>query len=324
MTGDSTGNLGRAGVIGLVVVALLVLGVQRLDTLLSLGSNDGEVTAYFTDSSGLAEGDRVEVAGIPVGTVTDVAIDGPRIRVVAELDEPVRLGDGTAAAIKVGNLLGSKYLELLPDGDGRLSGPIPLERTDPAYDVVQAVSDLSTTVEDIDTTRLGRALETVADTFDGASPDIRRAVAGLSDLSRTVASRDEALTALFSDTEQVVASLDGSKEDLSRFVSSASLLLDEVDHQRATIHAAHRAQHRAVGAAARARRRQRARDHSGAAQPRAGRPGCSRAGRTSCAGRCTTWRRSRGSSSTRSAAARGSTPTSPTCPDTVSTTGPDR
>ncbi len=236
MTGESRGNLGRAGVIGLVVVALLVLGVQRLDVLLSLGSDAGEVTAYFTDSSGLAEGDRVEVSGIPVGTVTDVAIDGPRIRVVAELDQPVNLGSGTGAAIKVGNLLGSKYLELLPQGDGRLSGPIPLDRTDPAYDVVQAVSDLSTTVEDIDTSRLGRALETMADTFKGASPDIRRAVAGLSDLSRTVASRDDALTSLFSDTEQVVASLDGSKHDLSRFVSSASLLLDEVDRQRATIH----------------------------------------------------------------------------------------
>ncbi len=236
MTGESRGNLGRAGVIGLVVVALLVLGVQRLDVLLSLGSDAGEVTAYFTDSSGLAQGDRVEVSGIPVGTVTDVAIDGPRIRVVAELDQPVNLGSGTGAAIKVGNLLGSKYLELLPQGDGRLSGPIPLDRTDPAYDVVQAVSDLSTTVEDIDTSRLGRALETMADTFKGASPDIRRAVAGLSDLSRTVASRDDALTSLFSDTEQVVASLDGSKHDLSRFVSSASLLLDEVDRQRATIH----------------------------------------------------------------------------------------
>ena len=236
MTGDRTGNLGRAGVIGLLVVALLVLGVQRLDALLSLGSGGGKLTAYFTDSSGLAEGDRVEVAGIPVGTVTEVAIDGPRIRVVAELEESVDLGSGTAAAIKVGNLLGSKYLELLPSGDGELSGAIPLERTDPAYDVVEAVSDLSTTVEDLDTTRLGRALQTMADTFDGASPDIRRAVAGLSDLSRTVASRDQALTALFADTETVVASLDGSKEDLSRFVTSASLLLDEVDRQRATIH----------------------------------------------------------------------------------------
>lgn len=236
MTGDSTGNLGRAGVIGLVVVALLVLGVQKLDVLLALGSDRGEVVAYFVDSSGLAEGDRVEVAGIAVGTVTDVQIDGPRIRVVAELEQAVNLGQNTAAAIKVGNLLGSKYVELLPAGEGTLTGPIPLERTDPAYDVVQAVSDLSGTVEDIDTSRLGRALQTMADTFRGSAPDVRRAVAGLSDLSRTVADRDDALQSLFADTEQVVASLDGSKEDISRFVRSASLLLDEVDRQRDTIH----------------------------------------------------------------------------------------
>ncbi len=237
MTGDSAGNRGRAGVIGVLVVAVLTLAVQRIDVLLALGSNGGEVVAYFTDSSGLAEGDRVEVSGIPVGRVTDVAIDGPRIRVVAELEEPVSLGSDTGAAIKVGNLLGSKYLELVPEGDGELDGPIPLERTDPAYDVVQAVSDLTTTVQDIDTTRLGRALQTMADTFDGSAPDVRRAVAGLSDLSRTVASRDEALEALFADTETVFASLDGSKEELSRFVTSASLLLDEVDQQRATISA---------------------------------------------------------------------------------------
>jgi phospholipid/cholesterol/gamma-HCH transport system substrate-binding protein len=235
MSGESTGDLRRAGVIGLVVVALLVLGVQKLDVLLALGSDRAEVVAFFTDSSGLVEGDRVEVAGIPVGRVSDVEIDGPRIRVVAQLDQEVSLGSGTGAAIKVGNLLGSKYLELLPGGDGVLSGPIPLDRTDPAYDVVQAVSDLSDTVEDIDTTRLGRALQTVADTFDGAAPDVRRAVAGLSSLSRTIAGRDDALRALFADTEQVVSTLDGSKEDLSRFVRSASLLLDEVDRQRTTL-----------------------------------------------------------------------------------------
>ena len=235
MTGESTGNLGRAGVIGLVVTALLVLGIQRLDVLLALGSDRAEVVAYFTDSSGLVEGDRVEVAGIPVGAVSDVRIDGPRIEVVARLDQDVHLGSGTEAAIKVGNLLGSKYLELVPQGDGMLSGPIPLERTDPAYDVVEAVSDLTGTVQDIDATRLGRALQTVADTFDGAGPDVRRAVDGLSALSRTVASRDNALRLLFTDTEQVVASLDGSREDLSRFVRSASLLLDEVDRQRGTI-----------------------------------------------------------------------------------------
>jgi phospholipid/cholesterol/gamma-HCH transport system substrate-binding protein len=217
------------------VVALLVLGVQRLDVLLALGTDRAEVVAYFTDSSGLGEGDRVEVAGIPVGTVSEVAIDGPRIEVVAQLDQEVRLGSGTEAAIKVGNLLGSKYLELVPQGDGVLSGPIPLERTDPAYDVVSAVSDLSDTVEEIDTEQLATALDTVASTFRGAAPDVRRAVQGVSDLSRTIASRDRELQSLLSGAEEVAGSLDGSKAQLSRFVRSAGLLLQEVDRQQAAI-----------------------------------------------------------------------------------------
>lgn len=226
----------RTGLIGIVTVLLLMVLTQRLGDLVDLLGGGDEVTAYFSDSTGLAEGDRVEISGIAVGRVKDVAIDGPRIKVVAAVDNPIRLGRDTTAAIKVGNLLGSKYLELHPEGDGRLSGPIPESRTAPAYDVVSAVSDLSTTVQEIDTRQLGKAMDVVADTFRGASPEIRRAVSGVSDLSAAVYSRDTELRSLLSDTETVVASLDGSKEALSRFVRAASLLLAEVDAQRDTIH----------------------------------------------------------------------------------------
>jgi phospholipid/cholesterol/gamma-HCH transport system substrate-binding protein len=225
-------RLGLYGTVGLVLVLLLT---QRLDALAhALGGGD-RVTAYFTDSTGLSPGDRVEVSGIAVGRVTSVEIDGPRIRVEARVDSPARLGDRTTAAIKVGNLLGSKYLELEPAGQGSLTGAIPISRTSPAYDVVQAVSDLSDTVEEIDTRQLARALDTVATTFRGSAPDVRRAVQGVSRLSRVVAARDTELRSLLSGTETVVASLDESKESLSRFVRAASLLMTEVDRQRVTI-----------------------------------------------------------------------------------------
>ncbi len=183
----------RVGLYGILVIALLLLGAQRLDAIVELMSDSDEVTAYFTDSSGLAEGDRVEIAGIAVGRVREVEIDGSRIRVVAGVDSPVELGDRTRAAIKVGNLLGSKYLELEPRGTSALTQAIPLERTSPAYDVVSAVSDLSDTIEDIDTEQLATALDTVAKTFRGSSPQIRRAVTGVSALSRTIANRDQEL-----------------------------------------------------------------------------------------------------------------------------------
>ncbi|GAA1921012.1 MCE family protein [Nocardioides marmoribigeumensis] len=225
----------RVGLYGSVALVLLVLLTQRLDALAQVLRGGDHVTAYFTDSTGLSPGDRVEVSGIAVGRVTSVDIDGPRIRVEARVDDPVRLGDRTTAAIKVGNLLGSKYLELEPAGQGTLAGAIPTSRTTPAYDVVQAVSDLSDTVEEIDTRQLAQALDTVASTFRGAGPDVRRAVSGVSRLSRVVASRDEELRSLLSGTETVVASLDDSKESLSRFVRAASLLMAEVDRQRDTI-----------------------------------------------------------------------------------------
>ncbi len=225
----------RVGLYGIVVIALLLVGAQRLEAIGRLLSGSDEVTAYFTDSSGLAEGDRVEIAGIAVGRVREVQIDGPRIKVVAGIDSPVELGDRTRAAIKVGNLLGSKYLELEPQGSDALDAAIPLERTTPAYDVVSAVSDLSDTIEGIDTDQLATALDTVAQTFRGASPQIRRAVTGVSALSRTIAARDQELQDLLSGAETVAASLEGSKEQLSRFVRASSLLLAEVDRRQAAI-----------------------------------------------------------------------------------------
>jgi phospholipid/cholesterol/gamma-HCH transport system substrate-binding protein len=223
------------GLYGVVVVVLLLVGAQRLGAITELLSGSDEVTAYFTDSSGLSPGDRVEISGIAVGRVREVEIDGTRIRVVAGVDSPVSLGEETRAAIKVGNLLGSKYLELEPAGRGALEEPIPIDRTVPAYDVVSAVSDLSETVDEIDTRQLARALDTVASTFRGAAPDVRRAVQGVSDLSRTIAARDRELQSLLAGAEQVTGSLDGSKEQLSRFVRAAGLLLEEVDRRQAAI-----------------------------------------------------------------------------------------
>lgn len=237
MTGAVTGlsRQGRVGLYAVVVAALLLLGVQRLGPLMETLRGGQEVTVLLSDSSGLSPGDRVEISGVAVGRVREVSIEGTHIRVVAGVDSPVRLGDRTRAAVKVGNLLGSKYLELEPGGQGSLTAPVPLSRSAPAYDVVSAVSDLSDTIEEIDTRQLATALDTLATTFRGAAPDVRRAVRGVSALSRTVASRDRELRSLLEGAEQVAGSLDGSKQQLSRFVRAAGLLLAEVDRQQQAI-----------------------------------------------------------------------------------------
>lgn len=227
-------NPAVAGIAGIVLVALALLGVARFDQLPLIGGGDRELTAEFTDASGLEPGNRVEIAGIAVGSVDDITMGRGRVVVHFSLDQAVRLGTSTRALIRVGNLLGNKYLEIVPSGAGRLdaSRAIPLERTEPAYDVVAAFGELTETVEDIDTDQLASSLEAVASTFRGSTDDVRSAVRGLSDISRTIASRDDDVQSLLTGAETLTSSLDGSKADITALLQDATLLLAEIDKRR--------------------------------------------------------------------------------------------
>ena len=86
----------------------------------------------------------MQVSGYRVGQVSSVELDGPRVLVKFNVANDIRLGDRTEAAIKLKTLLGTKILEVTPRGDGQLNGPIPLDRTTPAYQLPDALGDLTT------------------------------------------------------------------------------------------------------------------------------------------------------------------------------------
>ena len=82
------------------------------------GSTNG-YSAVFTDASRLETGDTVRVAGIRVGTVTDVSLRRRPQRCWSKFDadRDIKLTTGTKAAIRYLNLSGDRYLELV-DGPG--------------------------------------------------------------------------------------------------------------------------------------------------------------------------------------------------------------
>ena len=225
----------RAGAVGLVACAIVVALAMNAGRLPLIGHGGREVSAQLADASGLRVGDRVEVAGVDVGRVEDMWIGEGHIVTTFTVDESVRLGDATTARIKVGNLLGSKYLELVPAGAGPLDDTIPLSRTEPAYDLTTAFEDLTQTVEPIDTDQLESALGALAETFRGAGGDVRSALRGMSRLSRTVASRDEELDRLLQSSALLTGTLDGSREDVAALLRDAAVLLDELDRRRDAI-----------------------------------------------------------------------------------------
>ncbi|MGW6643012.1 MCE family protein [Streptomyces iakyrus] len=225
------------GAVGLTVLALLTVAAFNADRLPVIG--DGETySAAFAEAGGLKPGDEVRIAGVKAGKVEEVDLDGDHVKVTFKIKGEPAFGTGTGASIRVKTILGAKYLALHPKGRGRLEpgSEIPLERTVPAYDVVQAFSDLTTTTEKVDTDRLAKALDTISTTFEDSPQEVRESIKGLSKISRTVASRDKALKELLDHANGVTGVLADRSGDLTALVEDGDKLFKEISKRRAAIH----------------------------------------------------------------------------------------
>lgn len=225
------------GIAGLVILALLATAAYNADNLPIIGG--GTVyTAQFSDAAGLRAGDPVYIAGVEVGRVTAVQLAGDRVQALLRVRD-AWLGDQTNAAIEIKSLLGARSVSLDPRGQRALDPrtPIPLARTASPYDVVEALSGLSGTLQQIDTAQLEQSLQTLAATFRATPADVRGTLNGLSRLSETIASRDQQIHHLLAGTEALTGVLAGRNAEFERLLADGNLLLAEVRRRREAISA---------------------------------------------------------------------------------------
>ncbi|MFG2195890.1 MCE family protein [Streptomyces sp. NPDC048639] len=225
------------GAAGLATLALLVTAAFNVDSLPLIGNGES-YSAAFSEAGGLKSGDEVRIAGVKVGKVDDVDLEGDHVKVAFRVKGDPEFGTRTGASIRVKTILGAKYLSLEPKGPGQL-GPgarIPLNRTVSAYDVVEAFSDLTTTTEKIDTDQLAEALDTVSTTFKDSPAEVKASIEGLSRLSRTVASRDKALGDLLKRANGVTGVLSDRSDELTRLIKDGGALFEEIGKRRKVIH----------------------------------------------------------------------------------------
>lgn len=224
-------KIGIAGILVLVLGFTLAMNFERLPLV------GGTVyQAEFTEAAGLRPDNEVRVAGVKVGTVSDVELEGDRVLVSFRVND-AWVGDNTAVAIKVKTLLGQKYLALDPRGQQEQSPsePIPLQRTMSPYDVMEAFSDLSGTVDEIDTDQLAQSFRTVSDTFQGTPDEVSGALDGLSELSQTISKRDEELSRLLDNTAQVSRTVSDRNAEFEKLLNDGNLLLEELNARRDSI-----------------------------------------------------------------------------------------
>lgn len=224
--------------LGLAAVGVLVVMVGSMLLVHALGAGYKHYTAEFAQAASLRPGNPITVAGIPVGEVTSMKLDGDHVEAGLKIRDDVALGKDSKASIKVTTILGSRYLAVEPDGSGSLAnGTFDLAHTDVPYDLQSALKDATTTFEQVDSDRFAQSLTVLGKQLEGLPAVVPQAMANIDQLSSIIGQRRDQLGELLRSTEQVTNTLRRQQASIGNVVNQAQDLLGQFVARRAVFHA---------------------------------------------------------------------------------------
>lgn len=131
------------GVFVLVGIAALTYLAVKLGKLEVIGGgNQVEIKAEFDSVAGLKDGATVEIAGVQVGQVKKIGLNGERAVVSFSVKPGVKLYGDAIASIKTRGLIGDKYVSISPGGSQKeLSPGGQIRETESGIDFEKAISE---------------------------------------------------------------------------------------------------------------------------------------------------------------------------------------
>lgn len=110
----------KIGIFATVCLVILAVLIWKIEDINPFAEEGRRIDAVFDSVAGLDDKASVRVAGVRVGRVDAVGLDGRRARITLFLEQPVEMPEGTFARVANLGLLGEKYIEIVP---GPAGGP---------------------------------------------------------------------------------------------------------------------------------------------------------------------------------------------------------
>jgi phospholipid/cholesterol/gamma-HCH transport system substrate-binding protein len=107
--------------VGAFAVVMIVAGllIYRFVNKASGGGKGYVVYCLLKDAAGIAKHSQVRIAGIPVGSIDDVRLEGDRARIDVRMNPDVPLYEDAAVSKVASSLLGEYYLAIAAGTEGR-------------------------------------------------------------------------------------------------------------------------------------------------------------------------------------------------------------
>lgn len=180
--------------------------------------------AVFSDVFGLREGDDVRMAGVRVGRVEKIELQGDLARVSFVVQSDQQLLGPTVAAVTYQNIVGQRYLGLSLGHTGepgtlKPGSVIPVEHTDPSFDVGALLNGYEPLFSVLNPRDADNLTKGVIQSLQGDEASIAALVDHTSRLTDSFAGKDQELGTVITDLNAVVNNLARHNDSLDEIIT---------------------------------------------------------------------------------------------------------
>jgi phospholipid/cholesterol/gamma-HCH transport system substrate-binding protein len=245
----------RAWLVGAISLVLIGVGLGFAFNINKFEDFRGvySLAADLEDAAGLQPGNEVRVAGVKVGQVKNVELRPRAARVHMEVETDIDLPVETRLEVKLKTLLGQKFIDLqmpeafitggsaggtptnVTDGMFKDGDVIPIGQTSVPFEIYQAATEGTRTLEGIDKEALRDMLDVLGGTIGESKEELSHALVAIDRAGKVLRPKSAGISRLLRNLQKVTGTLAASDEDIGGILDEGGEVLETLARRRRTL-----------------------------------------------------------------------------------------
>jgi phospholipid/cholesterol/gamma-HCH transport system substrate-binding protein len=220
------------GAIAIVVILAVTAGAIGLNS--NVVKNRYPITARFSDTAGMQKSDSVLLAGVVVGQVDSVKLDGSSADVQMKINHGVQIPADSSADVYVETLLGKKDIRIDTGHDwSHLMGPGgQITKTTTPTELLDLQNESAPRLEQSDATSLNKLIEDLSGVTQGKQAEVATIADGLNRFLGTVNQRSGTVSSLIDSAKTVTGTLANRDQQLVSIVDNLGIVVNGLAQRR--------------------------------------------------------------------------------------------
>jgi phospholipid/cholesterol/gamma-HCH transport system substrate-binding protein len=225
--------------VAFAVAAALVLLILANTMMNQVAGGTHAFSADFTNVSGLRPGDDVRAAGVKVGRVQKVELHGRVARVSFDLAKRQPIYSDTRLSVRYQNLLGQRYLAMLPGEEGTqrmtAGSNVPVSRTDPGFDLTALLNGFEPLFATLEPSQINQLSSSIIAVMQGQGGTVESLLSETATLTENLADKDQVLGRVLENLTPVLRNLASRNDDFEQTLGDLRSLMEGLAKERKSI-----------------------------------------------------------------------------------------